>query len=229
MTSRRALLLLSLTGSLLAACGGHDEGGGTKTLYVRAQAETDGSTKGSYIVVEVRQGSSEGQIVNDAVVTLRGDNTGEVGLPFQGGDWFGFRFGGYGKAELPWDTGWGLKVTRGADELEAYLEAPGITTITSPISWTTFRRANGDDLQVTWKDEKNRRADYVTIDFARANGADREMTGDERRYVVDFNRLEADDKERIEVKRRNEVNLAGGTPGSRFSATTKHRIELKVE
>lgn len=229
MTPRRALILLSLSASFFAACGGHDEGRGTQTLYVRAQAETDGSTRGSLIFIEVRQGSSEGQLLNDAVVTLTGDNTGEFALPWQGIDFFGFRAGGYGKTELAWDTGWGLTVKRGNDELEAYIEAPGITTITQPISGTTFRRSNGEDLEVRWKDEKNRRADFVTVDFTRANDADRDLTGDPRSYVVDYNRLVAHEREQIEVRRKNEVNLAGGTPGSRFSATTRHRVELKVE
>jgi hypothetical protein len=221
MDTRGAVFLTLATGLLLAACGGHDPGSGSRTLFVHAQAETDGSTDGSWMMVKVRQGNSEGQPVTDATVTVTGDNGGEVGLPFE--------LDGYTRRRISWDTGWGLEVKRGDDALQAYLEAPGITTITRPIGGTTFKRAAGDDLLVTWTDEKMRKADFVTVEFKRAGGADREFTGDPFEYEVELNRLVADDDERISVKRRNEVNLEGGTPGSRFSAVTRHRVDLKVE
>ncbi len=222
-------LLGGLLASALVACGGHDPGGGTQTLWVRAQAETDGSTSGSWFVVQVRDGSENGTLLNDAVVSIEGDNTGELVLPFDGGDFFGFRVGANIKRDLPWDTGWRLTVRRGKDELDAYLEAPGVTTITAPVGGTTFRRSNGENLVVEWKDEKGRRADVVEVDFRRADDADRTFGEDPREYEVDFNRLRAADDERIEVRRRNEVNLEGGVPGSRLTATTKHRIDLTVE
>src|SRR4051794_20230355 len=65
-TMRNSFILI---GSLFAlACGGSNPGGGTRTLWVNAAAETDGSTDGSRLQIEVREGSSTGTLVTDATV-----------------------------------------------------------------------------------------------------------------------------------------------------------------
>ncbi len=227
----RTMSLLVVVGSLvsLSACGGSNPGGGTKTLFVKAQAQSDGSTDGTSLAVEVRQGTSDGQLITDAVVTVKGNKTGEFSLPWEGVSWGSFRLGAYRKSQATWDTGWRLSVKRGTDALDAYVEAPGITTITNPIGGTTFRRADGKPLLVQWKDSDGRRAQVVTIDFDKADGADTSLAEDRLEHSIEQNRLVVDDKERVEVRRKNEIQLAGGTPGSIFSATTEHRIEFRVE
>lgn len=214
----------------LMGCGGSNPGGGTKTLFVKAHAETRGSTDSSWLGVEVRDGHSEGNIVSDAIVTIYGDKTGEFALPWQGINWGGFQAGAYVKEGISWDTGWKIEVKRGEDGLDAYLEAPGITTITEPIGGTTFRRTDGEPLIVKWKDGEGRRAQIVTVDFDHSDGADRNFSDfdDPMEVSIEPNILNPDN-ERVEVRRKNEVQLEGGTAGSAFSAETKHRIEFVVE
>lgn len=227
---RQLTAMVAIAGLVgLAGCGGSNEGSGSETLFVKATAESDGSTDGSWLAVEVREGSSEGAIVTDAVVTVRGDDSGEFNLPWEGINWGGFRAGAYVKRDLAWDTGWNILVKRGEDGLEAYLSAPGITNITEPLGGTTFKRGDGNAMMVRWKDGEGRRAELVEVDFSEADEADRDLAEDTLELEVEPNRLVATDRERLEVRRTNEVKLAGGTPGSVFKATTRHRIEFKVE
>lgn len=228
----RTLSVLVVGGLLfgMVGCGGSNPGSGTKTLFVKAHAETRGSTDSSWMAVEVREGHSEGNLINDAVVTIRGNKTGEYNLGWEGISFGGFRAGAYLRNELAWDTGWHITVKRGDDGLEAYLEAPGLTTITDPIGGTTFRRADGNPMVVRWKDTDGRRAQIVTVDFDKADNADRQFSDfdDPGEVQLEANVLVAD-KERLELRRRNEVKLEGGTAGSVMSAETKHRIEFVVE
>ncbi|MBX5481273.1 MAG: hypothetical protein IRZ16_05405 [Myxococcaceae bacterium] len=214
----------------LAGCGSNP-GSGTQTLWVKAQAISDGDPKNTAMLVEVRQGSSDGELITDAVVTIVGDETGEFNLPWQGANLFGWKFGSYYK-ELTWDTGWQLTVKRGQDALDAYLVAPGITTITQPLDGSTFDRSQGEPLVVKWKDGYGRRAESsVAVDFERAPGqADKSFTReDPLELEVEANNLVATDHERVTVTRKNEIALAGGVPGSTFSAETHHRVEFIVK
>lgn len=229
MRTLSALVMTSLFAFVVAGCGS-DPGSGSKTLFVKALAESDGSTDGTFLAVEVRQGTSDGELISDAVVNIVGDDTGEFNLPWNGGNFFGYKFGSYSK-QLTWDKGWKLSVKRGQDELDAYLVAPGVTTITEPIAGTTFRRGAGEPLTVKWKDGFDRRADNVEVDFDDAQGqADKAFTQeDPLEAEVQANTLVATDKEKVRVIRRNEINLEGGVPGSTFRAVTHHRIEFAVE
>ena len=213
-----------------SGCGGRNPGGGTKTLYVKAQAVSDGSTDNTAMGVEVREGHSEGNLVTDAVVTVVGNKTGEFNLAWTGINWGGFKAGAYYKDKMQWDTGWKITVKRGQDELDAYLVAPGITTITEPIAATTFKRAEGKPLMVKWKDSDGDRAQIVKIDFDKSDSADREFSDwdDPFELQVEPNTL-VPDNERVTVSRQNQINLEGGTAGSIFTAETHHRIQFTVE
>lgn len=220
--------IVSLTASL-AACGGSNPGSGTQTLFVSALAQSDGSSNGSFMAVEVREGHSEGTLISDAVVTIEGDESGEFNLGWTGANFWGFKFGAYTKENLAWDTGWRLNVKRGEDHLDAYLVAPGQTTITAPLGGTTYMRSSGEPLVVQWKDGEGRQADVASVRFKTSEQANREFANDPMEYEVEPNHLQPDDDERIEVERRNEVKLEGGTPGSLFRAITRHRIEFRIE
>lgn len=220
----RSLFALAL---FAAACGGSNPGGGTRTLFVKALVETDGSTDGSRFGLEVREGSSGGSLITDAVVIIRGDKSGESSLSWQGAKWGELAVGSYYRSGIPWDTGWSLEVRRGNDRLDGYLVMPGFTTITEPIAGTTFRRAEGKPLVIRWKDSFDRRAKTVTVDLDKADYK-RTLADDPLMHEVEPNRL-GTDRHRIQLDRSNEIELAGGTPGSFFRATSKHRIEINVE
>lgn len=214
----------------LVGCGGSNPGGGTKTLFVKAQAESRGTLESSAIRVEVREGHSEGPVVSDAVVTVRGNETGEYNLSWSGITWGDFKAGFYGRDNLEWDTGWKIEVRRGDDGLDAYLEAPGTTTVMEPIGGTAFRRADGKPLVVKWKDSDGHRAQVATVDFQKSDGADRQFADYDDPFQVEIEpNILTPDSEKLEVRRKNEVKLEGGTPGSVFSAETKHQIEFVVE
>lgn len=219
MGTYRALAVIAIA-ALGAACGGSNPGSGSKTLYVQALAESDGSAGGTSIDVEVRDGSSQGLVVGDATVTVTGDSTGNLPLSWDGNS----RYSGGG---FDWDTGWSIDVKRGDDVLQAYLQAPGITIITNPISATTFTRADGNPLIVKWQDEGHR-AEAVRIELNDSNFR-RDLSNDPLELAIPVNSLVPTGNERVEVNRSTEVNLEGGTPGSLFRATTRHRIEFIVQ
>lgn len=212
----------------LVGCGGSNPGTGTKTLFVKATAHTDGSTDGTWLGVEVRQGSDKGDLITDAVVTMKGDKSGEFNLGWSGMNWGGWKAGLYLKQQAAWDTGWSLSVKRGQDELDAYVAAPGVTTITQPIADTTFRRVDGKPFELVWKDGEGRRAEKVHIDFDHSD-ADLDLDEDTLSHEFEANRLTASDREHVRVTRANTVDLAGGTPGSAFTAESTHQIEFTVE
>ena len=223
----RPLMTLGLAVFALA-CGGSNPGSGTKTLYVKAQAFGDGrDASNSLMAVEVREGSATGNTLTDAVVTITGDKTGELALPWQGVVFGSFHAGSYAKPGLVWDTGWRLSVKRGSDQLDGYLVAPGFTTLTAPIAGSTFARSGGVPLNISWKDEAGRRAETVEIQLDKAK-LDQIVPDDKGTFPVEVNRLATDSKEKISVSRSNEVVLAGGVPGSVFSARTGHEIEINV-
>jgi hypothetical protein len=220
LLTRASLCAVLVIGAV--GCGGSDPGNGSGTLFVRARAETNGNTSGTHLSVQVRRGSENAELLTDAVVIIRGDRTGQFNLPY-GGD-FG---GAHARRDMAWDTGWELEVKHGEDHLKAYLEAPGVTHITSPLGNTTFLRA-ADPLIVKWTDTEGRKAEVVELRLDKAK-ADFATAEDKGEYRVEASRLVSEDKEKVEVRRRNEINLAGGVPGSSFRATSKHEIEFRVE
>lgn len=228
MIRSKTMLAAVALATLALGCGGSNPGGGTRTLFVRVVAESDGSTDGTSLALQVREGGSNGPIVSDAAVLVRGDKTGEATVPWQGVRWGDFAAGAYVRDGIAWDSGWAIQVRRGSDFLDAYLANPGITTITEPIGGTTFRRADGKPLAIRWKDDYGRRSEQVRVRLDKAQ-IDQVYSDDKGSLELELNRLVATDKERIEVIRTNDIELAGGTPGSSFQATTRHRIEFRVE
>ncbi|MGA9522385.1 MAG: hypothetical protein WBV82_13030 [Myxococcaceae bacterium] len=223
------LMLCGVMALAAAGCGGSDPGTGSRTLWVKAEAVTDGSTDGTELFIQVRQGGETGEILTDAVVTIEGDKTGEFAVPWTGIKWGDFAAGGYLRDDFAWDTGWRISVKRGSDDLVAYIEAPGVTEIGKPLANTTYRRSDAQPLVVQWRDTEGRRAELVEVDFQESNEADRTLNEDPGELEIEYNRLEAKNDERLEVRRRNEINLEGGVVGSTFRATTRHTIRFNIE
>jgi hypothetical protein len=206
---------------LASSCGLTSPGGGTGTLFVTARLSSDGSTSGSRARVTVRAGSPNGDLVKNAEVALRGGSLGRTIVPYEDGK------DQYRLDAFSWVEGFRIEIIRGTDQLDGSIEAPGATLITDPISDSTYTRAAGPPLIIHWKDARNSVANTTQLHLEKAN-IDRSIPPGVYEVQVDQAELRVD-KEKVRVERSNEVNLAGGVPGSVLSAGTAHEIEFRVE
>ncbi|MFO0597012.1 MAG: hypothetical protein U0228_16975 [Myxococcaceae bacterium] len=210
-----ALLVLS------SGCGFTNPGGGTRTLWVNAQLSTDGSTAGSRARVSVKLGSSNGDVVRNAEVAIRGGPLARTVVPFDD-QRLDYRLDGF-----TWADGIRLEVIRGTDLVDGSIDAPGATVITLPVANTTFSRGAGMPFIVRWKDEHGVVAKSTTLHLDKAK-IDQTLPPGALEQSLDPNTLVVGN-EKVSVERSNEVELAGGASGSTLSAGTRHEIEFKVE
>ncbi len=213
-------MLLTL-GVLASSCGFTSPGGGTGTLFVTARLTSDGSTAGSDARVTVREGSSNGAIVKNAEVAIRGGALGRTLVTYDDNR-EQYRLDGF-----TWVEGFRLEVIRGDDLLDGSIDAPGATLIVDPISDSTYRRADGP-LIIRWRDGRNAPAGSTQLRLEKAK-IDRSIQEGVTDLLVDPNELVVTDKEQIRLERSNQVSLAGGVAGSTLSASTEHSIEFRVE
>lgn len=211
-----------LVAVLASSCGYTSPGGGTQTLFVTARLSSDGSTAGSNARVTVRQGSSNGDLVRDAEVAIRGGALGRTIVPFDT-DRDEYRLD-----RFTWVEGFRLEVIRGRDLLDGSITAPGPTLITDPIAGSTYRRGDGPPLFIRWRDANNQPADRTQLRLDKAK-IDRSLAPGVYEVAIDSGELVVDDKEQVRVERTSEVSLAGGVAGSTLSASTRHEIEFRVE
>lgn len=224
MLSRMVFVIASLL-LVLTGCGGSDPGGGTKTLYIEANAVSDGSANGTSLSVVIRSGSSNGNFVQDAQVTMIGDKGSNYTLDFAGI----FGIGGYGKSGFAWEPGWRLKIVRGADRAEGYLSAPGLTTITNPTASTTYNHTDQQPLTVRWRDESGKSAQTVEVKLKNAR-YDQVRSEDRGAYDIPVGTWgQASSDEQLTVTRTNSVALAGGVDGSVFKASTTASVRFQVQ
>ena len=210
--------------AVLSACGS-DPGTGSHTLYVRGSMDTDGSTDGTSVRIEVREGNRSGTVVTDAIVTLRSvagtDQT--LGLINRGNTPV------YERSGFAWDRGFVLQIRRGnTDMLDAALETPGVTVITDPVQATTFNRTNNPRFVVRWRDEYGRAAQMPEVRLERAD-IKQSLPQDVNQFELESSRLVPTQDEQVTVTRTNKVTLQGGLDGSEWTATTHHRIDFRVE
>ena len=213
---------LAILVALSSSCGLTSPGGGTGTLFVTARLTSDGSTRGSHARLTVRSGSSNGDLVKNAEVAIRGGNLGRTIVPYDDAK------DQYRLDEFSWVEGFRIEVIRGNEQLDGSIEAPGATLITDPISDSTYTRAAGPPLLIHWKDARNSPAQSTQLHLDKAN-IDRALPPGVYELLVDQADLRVDPKEKVRVERSNEVALAGGVPGSVLSASTAHEIEFHVE
>ncbi len=220
----KALLFAGALVALATGCGS-DPGSGTKTLYVDAQLESDGSSNGTKATISVRQGSGNGSVVSDASVVLIGDKGGRPALD-SSFSWLGV----YTAIGFAWEPGWRLQITRGADKLEAYIVVPGLTTITNPTPGQIFDHTANAPLAVKWTDDLGRSADQVTVDVDHGN-YDNQLRADDpgARDIPSSTWTQSEPQERIKVTRENLLNLAGGVAGSVFKARTSAEVDFAVQ
>ena len=225
---REKILWVVAAAVLGVGCGGSDPGTGSGTLFVTADFSSDGTPDGTVALIVVRDGAPDGAFVEDATVLVTPEGGNEISIPFVDL----FLVSGYYKTNFaPWSRSFRVKVTRatGTDRVEALVEAPGLTEITAPADGSTFDRAAGAPLAVTWTDSFGRRAQgrvRVESRFAEVSQNSNFITlqDDPLRFEIPFSAWEDPvNNERIRVTRTNSVVLAGGIPGSVGTASTTDR------
>jgi hypothetical protein len=173
----------------------------------------------------VREANQTGNVVTDAIVTLRAVSGADrtIGLVNRGNTPV------YESSGFAWDRGYVLSIRRGsADLLDAAIETPGVTVITEPISGTTFNRTNNPRFAVRWRDEYGRVAQAPEVRLERAD-IRQTLAQDAMQFEIESSRLVPTNDEQVRVSRSNKVTLQGGLDGSEWTATTRHRIDFKVE
>ena len=211
---------------LAAACGNsagpatsrNNPGTGSSTLKVTADidANDDPAAVGGFTTdysVSLRDGLSSP--VSAATVTISSPSLGTITLPetaagsgdylltgnsFPGGDFT-------------------LNVTRGTDNVHnVVLGGPGVHSVTAPAKNATVP-AN-QPLAVRWTvPSQAKSAEVETRDFGPVTLPD---TG---AYVIAGANNPPNASQRIRVFRFNEVDIAGGLPGSRLRVTVRNTVE----
>ncbi len=193
-------------------------GTGTNTLKVTADIEADDAV-GAFntdFAVTVRDGS--GNAVSGATVTISNSDLGTVTLVETSAG-----SGDYQTTRTVFPAGdFTLSVVRGSDNVkDVVVGGPGVHTITQPkantpvmalqpltIQWTAPRKAKSAEVET-----KNFNA--VTLPDSGA-------------FVVPGAQNPARPDQRVRVWRFNEVDIAGGLPGSRFRVKVRQTVEPVV-
>ncbi|MEE8408168.1 MAG: hypothetical protein V3T05_01055 [Myxococcota bacterium] len=213
---------LMLAGTLLVplGCGYTDAGGGTQTLEVIAKLEYDFRDDETKIEVEV---SKNGEALEGARVRIEPDGGIGVDIPQQNAganavyilrDWQGY----HRRIEL--------LVESGKDRVVAKLEGPGPHTIVNPESTSLSRSSLGDNLDVEWKVDDGVRADEVTISLDKGDYHST-IKDDPGHYEIPSTALESGE-ERVEVTRRNRIDLAGGIGRSTLEISYEKEVDIVV-
>jgi len=211
---------------LLAACGNstgpavsrNNPGTGSSTLKVTADidANDDPTVIGGFSTdysVSLRDGLSNP--VSAATVTISNPSLGTITLPETAT--------GSGDYLLTGNTfhsgDFTLNVTRGADNVRnVVLGGPAVHSITAPVKNATV--AANQPLTVRWTvPSQAKSAEVETKDFGPVTLPD---TG---AYVIAGVSNPPNASQRIRVFRFNEVDVAGGLPGSRLRVTVRTTVE----
>lgn len=218
-------LSLSLAIAALVACGGdggtgpavtrNSPGTGTSTMRVTADIDASDVLGGFQTDYDVSLRDGLGNPITGATVTITNASLGALTLvetPTGSGDYF--------NTKLSFPPGdFRLSVTRGTDNVrDVILGGPGVHTITAPANGSVATA--GQPLLVTWTvPSKAKAAEIETRDFGPIGIADLGS------YTIlgANNRANADQS--VQVRRYNEVEIAGGLPGSRLRVTVENTAE----
>jgi hypothetical protein len=215
--------------ALAAGCGSDnsglgrtDPGTGTGTLFVDARVDYDNLEAIAGLRVDVRKG---GRPLNGAHVQITSE-TGPIDLT-AGGD------GEYRGAYPGWSSsGYILSVTvfgpdgkTTTDALEASLQAPVRVDLASPDVTRPFdaRTLPNGVLVVAWQGPAADRVEVRSGDFDPAP-----FTPDPLSVSIPAAMLR-NDLQKLEIRREASVALAGGLPGSTFTAHYRLRTSLIVQ
>jgi hypothetical protein len=197
--------------------GSGDPGSGTKTLYadieVGASMVLGGSQQPSLEVVLARSTVGGPPVSGASVVFTAASNAvtlTEVGMT-------------PGTYQAPsgfdWQPSWHVEISAGSDELEATVEVPGETTITSPM---TGGNVAAGDVTVQWTDSLGATAQSVWADPG--NGSTIVKLSDTGSGMVPVSATGV-----ITIYRQDAGDLAGGVSGSLATATTSCAVYLTVQ
>ncbi len=194
----------------------NNPGAGSSTLRVTADIDADDQTGGGFLTtfdVSVRDGA--GNPVSGATVSVYNRTLGSVALSETNPG-----SGDYRATRSSFPAGdFRLSVTRGTDNVrDVVLGGPGVQSITAPAKNAVV--AAGQPLTVRWTvPSRAKAAEVETRDFSSI------VLADNGEFVIPAADNPANTSQRVRVFRYNEVDLAGGLPGSRLRVTVRNSIE----
>lgn len=221
--ARPSLAAVALLAGL--ACGGdgatgpaasrNSPGTGTSTMLVKADIDAKDVTGGFSTDYEVVLRDGLGNRISGATVTISNPAIGTLTLAETGvgtGIYFQVR-PGFPSGDFR------LDVTRGTDNVRGVvLGGPGVHNITSPGDGSMA--AAGQPLNITWSvPSRAMAAEVETSAFGPVQIADLGA------YTLAGANNPPDASQRIEVRRYNEVRIAGGLPDSRLRVTVENTAE----
>ena len=223
--SNTRVLFTAVVLAVAAACGGGDATGpavsrnnpGTGTGTLRVTADIDASSvpggMNTDFAVSLRDGL--GNKVAGATVNISNPSLGTITLTESGassGDYFNTR--------LSFPSGdFKLTVVRGTDNAQGVvLGGPDVHSMIAPVAGSVATA--GQPMTVRWSvPSRAKSAILETRDFGPLALPD---TG---AYVIAGANNPANSSQRVRLSRYNEVDIAGGLPGSRLRVTIKHTVE----
>jgi hypothetical protein len=199
--------------------GQTNSGAGTGTLYVEAHANYDNGDNLTELSVKLKKGSAN---FDGASVQITSD-AGTATLVGQGG-------GNYSAAQSGWSTqGYVLHISivdasgMQTDSLEASLVAPvRVEMIADTVKPFDPHTLPNQVLTLSWKGPAADRAEVRTNDFQPGPFSPDPLT------VTIPARAFQDVNQRLSITRENSVVLAGGLPGSIFTARYRFDTRLTV-
>ena len=193
----------------------NNAGTGTSTLKVTADIDANDVVGGFVTDFDVTVEDGAGNPVSGATVTIKNSTLGTLTLlETSAGS------GDYTATRNSFPNGdFELNVIRGTDKVEGVvLGGPGVHTITAPAANATV--AALQELTVTWNSPSQAKsAEVETRDYGPI------ALPDNGEAIIPGAEMQARLDERIRVYRFNEVNMAGGLPGSRMKVEVRQTVE----
>lgn len=203
----RAFFLLLLAPATPACGSKTDRGSGSETLFTRV--EVGGTPDGTTVEVELKLRGNP--VVGANVVVTNDDSKGTATLESLSAGLYRTSLAGYARVLA-------IRITSGADTLEAALEGPSPHVITRPPNNAIVRRADFEVLKVEWAADDP--ADRVEVE---PEGAETiSLDGDAFEAEIPLGPLK-NREQRLGVTRENSVDLAGGAAGSRMR--TRYKVD----
>jgi hypothetical protein len=206
-----------LLAAIAAACGGgsktaldrNSAGSGSSTLLVTGTVTVTVSSTAPATAYAVNVKDGLNANVTGATVILGGVTLTDAGS------------GNYTAASTSYPTGdLSLSVVKGTDKVQGVVVGyPGAHDITAPAGGSTV--AANQDLTVTWTTPSVSKSARITL----SSGGFSAQAPDDGSYDVPAASNTARAGQRVTVTRSNEVDIAGGLPGSSLKVTVTNQTD----